>query len=98
MSQKGVLLPQSVMTAQARSLLQAWEYSASDHLLHTLPLHHIHGTINAIFTPLFSGSTIEFLFPFNADAVWRRFAAPFLTPDQTYNSESADHRHKKITF
>lgn len=86
------------MTAQARSLLQAWEYSASDHLLHTLPLHHIHGTINAIFTPLFSGSTIEFLFPFNADAVWRRFAAPFLTPDQTYNSESADHHHKKITF
>ncbi|GAB1310265.1 Malonyl synthetase [Madurella fahalii] len=93
---KGVLLPQSVMTAQARSLLQAWEYSPSDHLLHVLPLHHIHGTINAIFTPLFSGSTIEFLFPFNADAVWRRFAAPFLTPDQTYTpSESRD---KRITF
>ncbi|KAL2261375.1 hypothetical protein VTK26DRAFT_4289 [Humicola hyalothermophila] len=92
---KGVLLPQSVMTAQARSLLQAWEYSPSDHLLHTLPLHHIHGTINAIFTPLFSGSTIEFMFPFNADAVWRRFAAPFLTPDQNYSPES---HHNKITF
>ncbi|KAL2154976.1 hypothetical protein VTH82DRAFT_3652 [Thermothelomyces myriococcoides] len=96
---KGVLLPQSVMTAQARSLLQAWEYSPSDHLLHVLPLHHIHGTINAIFTPLFSGSTIEFLFPFNADAVWRRFAAPFLTPDQTPNANSAAHPHqRKITF
>ncbi|KAK4112029.1 acetyl-CoA synthetase-like protein [Canariomyces notabilis] len=93
---KGVLLPQSVMTAQARSLLQAWEYSSSDHLLHVLPLHHIHGTINAIFTPLFAGSTIEFLFPFNADAVWRRFAAPFLTPDQTYSH--AESRDKKITF
>ncbi|KAL2023646.1 hypothetical protein VTK56DRAFT_1803 [Thermocarpiscus australiensis] len=91
---KGVLLPQSVMTAQARSLLQAWEYSPSDHLLHVLPLHHIHGTINAIFTPLFSGSTIEFLFPFNADAVWRRFAAPFLNPDQTYSPELRE----KITF
>ncbi|AEO53352.1 hypothetical protein MYCTH_2294540 [Thermothelomyces thermophilus ATCC 42464] len=97
---KGVLLPQSVMTAQARSLLQAWEYSPSDHLLHVLPLHHIHGTINAIFTPLFSGSTIEFLFPFNADAVWRRFAAPFLTPDQTpdSDSDSPQPRHRKITF
>jgi acyl-CoA synthetase (AMP-forming)/AMP-acid ligase II len=84
------------MTAQARSLLQAWEYSSSDHLLHVLPLHHIHGTINAIFTPLFAGSTIEFLFPFNADAVWRRFAAPFLTPDQTYSH--AESRDKKITF
>lgn len=96
--QKGVLLPQSVMTAQAKSLLQAWEYSPSDHLLHILPLHHIHGTINAIFTPLFSGSTIEFLFPFNADAVWRRLAAPFLTPDQTPNADLTHHQHRKITF
>ncbi|KAI6356952.1 hypothetical protein MCOR25_007795 [Pyricularia grisea] len=76
---KGVLLPQDVMTAQARSLLQAWEYSPKDHLLHVLPLHHIHGTINAVFAPLMAGSTIEFLFPFNADAVWRRLASPFMT-------------------
>lgn len=75
---KGVLIPQSVMTAQARSLLKAWEYSPADRLLHVLPLHHIHGTINAILTPLFAGSSIEFLYPFNADAVWKRFAAPFL--------------------
>lgn len=98
--QKGVLLPQTVMTAQARSLLQAWEYSPSDHLLHVLPLHHIHGTINAVFTPLFAGSSIEFLFPFNADAVWKRFAAPFLTPDQTPDpdSKSPFGRREKITF
>jgi malonyl-CoA/methylmalonyl-CoA synthetase len=89
------LLPQSVMTAQARSLLHAWEYSPSDHLLHVLPLHHIHGTINAIFTPLFAGSTVEFLFPFNPDAVWKRFAAPFLTPDQTPDPEG---QREKITF
>lgn len=29
-------------------------------------------------TPLFAGSTVEFLFPFNANAVWERLAAPFL--------------------
>lgn len=75
---KGVLIPQSVMTAQARSLLKAWEYSPHDRLLHVLPLHHIHGTINAILAPLFAGSSIEFLYPFNADAVWRRLAAPFV--------------------
>ncbi|KUI60509.1 Acyl-CoA synthetase family member 3, mitochondrial [Cytospora mali] len=80
---KGVLIPQSVMTAQARSLLKAWEYSPADRLLHVLPLHHIHGTINAIFTPLFAGSSVEFLYPFNADAVWKRFAAPFLKTDTT---------------
>lgn len=81
------------MTAQANSLIHAWEYSPKDHLLHVLPMHHIHGTINALFTPLFSGSTIEFQFPFNADAVWRRLAAPFLPPDQTPSGT-----HEKITF
>ncbi|RQM05654.1 hypothetical protein DH86_00003436, partial [Scytalidium sp. 3C] len=77
---KGVLIPQSALTAQASSLKQAWNYSPKDHLLHVLPLHHIHGTVNAVITPLFSGSTIEFMFPFNAHAVWERLAAPFL-PD-----------------
>lgn len=75
--QKGVILPGSVLTAQSQSLLQAWNYTTGDHLLHVLPLHHIHGTINALLTPLFAGSTIEFLFPFNAQAVWERLAAPF---------------------
>lgn len=82
---KGVLIPQFVMTAQARSLLQAWEYAPSDRLLHVLPLHHIHGTINAIFTPLFAGSSVEFLYPFNADAVWKRLAAPFLDEAELAN-------------
>jgi malonyl-CoA/methylmalonyl-CoA synthetase len=71
------------MTAQAQSLVAAWKYSPSDYLLHVLPLHHIHGTINAIFAPLFAGSTVEFLFPFNAQSVWHRFAAPFLPTPPT---------------
>lgn len=77
------------MTAQSRSLQQAWNYSSEDHLLHVLPLHHIHGTINAVMVPLFAGSSIEFLFPFNATSVWERFAAPFLTNVET---------KQKITF
>lgn len=76
---KGVLLSTKVLVAQAQSLVQAWEYSPKDHLLHVLPLHHIHGTVNALITPLLAGSTIEFMFPFNVDAVWKRFAAPFMT-------------------
>lgn len=84
--QKGVLLPESVLTAQAQSLLQAWNYTSTDHLLHVLPLHHIHGIVNALLTPLFAGSTIEFLFPFNVTAVWERLAAPFLPPDQPKNT------------
>ncbi|KAE8402552.1 hypothetical protein BDV37DRAFT_252503 [Aspergillus pseudonomiae] len=75
---KGVLIPQSALTAQAASLLEAWKYSPDDRLLHLLPLHHIHGAINAIVTPILAGSSIEFMFPFNTDAVWKRLAAPFL--------------------
>jgi len=66
------------MTAQARSLIEAWRYLPSDLLLHVLPLHHIHGTINALFTPLMAGAAVEFAYPYNADVVWKRLAAPFL--------------------
>ncbi|KAI5371174.1 Putative AMP-dependent synthetase/ligase, AMP-binding enzyme domain, ANL domain-containing protein [Septoria linicola] len=86
---KGVLLPISVLTAQAQSLITAWGYTPTDHLLHVLPLHHIHGTVNALLTPLLAGSTIEFMYPFNVDNVWKRFAAPFLDSAQ---------QKKPITF
>ncbi|KAL4907655.1 hypothetical protein BDW74DRAFT_189116 [Aspergillus multicolor] len=75
---KGVLIPQSALAAQAASLIEAWKYSPKDRLLHILPLHHIHGTVNAILTPILSGSSIEFMFPFNPTAVWNRLAEPFL--------------------
>ena len=87
---KGVLLPQDVLTAQSMSLLKAWNYTAEDVLLHVLPLHHIHGTVNALLTPLFAGSIIEFQFPFNAQAAWERLAAPFLP--------NPDPAKKPITF
>ncbi|KAL9578339.1 MAG: hypothetical protein Q9203_007132 [Teloschistes exilis] len=89
---KGVVLPSSVLTAQSRSLMEAWKYTPSDHLLHVLPMHHIHGTINALLTPLFAGSTIDFLFPFNVQAVWERLAAPFRPENPNSSSK------EKITF
>ncbi|KHN93989.1 2-succinylbenzoate-CoA ligase [Metarhizium album ARSEF 1941] len=95
-SQKGVLLPQSALTAQSRSLMEAWKYTPADHLLHVLPLHHIHGTVNAVITPLFAGSSIEFMFPFNADAVWKRLAAPFLPTNSTNGATRSP--KPKVTF
>ncbi|KAI1930163.1 hypothetical protein LOZ66_002061 [Ophidiomyces ophidiicola] len=89
---KGVLLPHSALTAQARSLVEAWKYSPRDRLLHLLPLHHIHGTVNAILAPLLAGSSIEFMFPFNPTAVWSRFAAPFLP------SQVGVHASQPVTF
>ncbi|KIW12750.1 hypothetical protein PV08_07936 [Exophiala spinifera] len=74
---KGVLLSTAILTAQTQSLLAAWKYTQEDHLLHVLPLHHIHGIVNAILTPLLAGSSVEFLYPFDAQAVWERLAMPF---------------------
>ncbi|KAL3470792.1 acetyl-CoA synthetase-like protein [Aspergillus californicus] len=85
---KGVLIPQSALAAQAASLLEAWKYTPDDRLLHLLPLHHIHGTINAIIAPVLAGSSIEFMYPFNPTNVWKRLAAPF-SPESDEN---------KITF
>ena len=87
------MLLESVLTAQAKSLIEAWNYSPRDHLLHVLPLHHIHGTVNALITPLLAGSTVEFMFPFNANAVWERLAAPFL-PNESEQKQAKE----KITF
>ncbi|KAK5126778.1 hypothetical protein LTR85_009712 [Meristemomyces frigidus] len=99
---KGVLLPTLVLQAQAHSLLEAWKYTPEDHLLHVLPLHHIHGTVNALLTPLLAGSTIEFMFPFNVDNLWKRFAAPFLSKEQVnghYNgAHTSPQRKEPITF
>ncbi|OAX77512.1 hypothetical protein ACJ72_08188 [Emergomyces africanus] len=95
---KGALLPQSALSAQAQSLVKAWSYSPDDRLLHVLPLHHIHGTVNAILAPLLAGSSIEFLFPFNPTAVWNRLAAPFLTPLDREHSIPPQPKKEKITF
>ena len=73
--------------------MKAWNYNPKDHLLHILPLHHIHGIVNAVLAPLFAGSTIEFLYPFNVNAVWERLASPFL-PLTERQSKSVD----QITF
>ena len=98
---KGVLLPQDVLMAQCRSLIEAWSYTPSDHLLHVLPLHHIHGTVNALLAPLLAGSSIEFLFPFNADTVWTRFSAPYLQANGangTNGTNGVHHAQEKVTF
>lgn len=87
------MLPESVLTAQVQSLIKAWNYTSDDHLLHVLPLHHVHGTVNALLAPLFAGSTIEFLFPFNVTAVWERLASPFLPDDLRRRPSEA-----KVTF
>jgi malonyl-CoA/methylmalonyl-CoA synthetase len=76
---KGVVTTHSNITAQIKSLVEAWEWSPNDRILLCLPLHHVHGIINVVGCALWSGATCEMLPRFDAAAVWDRIAGGRLT-------------------
>ena len=61
------------------ALIDAWKWSKEDKILHVLPLHHVHGVVNALGCPLMSGAECEFVYPFNAARTWERLASGDLT-------------------
>ncbi len=69
---KGVVTTHANLTAQMRSLVEAWEWSADDRILLVLPLHHVHGIVNVLGCALWSGALCEMLPAFDAGEVWRR--------------------------
>ncbi len=76
---KGVVSTHRNLQAQIETLVQAWEWRPEDHILHVLPLHHVHGIINVLSCALWSGATCEMLPGFDAGKVWERFAQSPLT-------------------
>lgn len=71
---KGCVTTHETLTFQARSLVQAWNYQRSDHLIHMLPLHHVHGVINGLTATLLAGGTVEMYSRFEPKIVWDRWA------------------------
>ncbi len=76
---KGVVTTHRNIMAQITSLVESWEISSNDRILHVLPLHHIHGIINALYCPLWAGASCEMMSGFNADAIWEKFVKTDLT-------------------
>jgi malonyl-CoA/methylmalonyl-CoA synthetase len=76
---KGVVSTHSNIEAQIETLITAWDWRSTDHILHVLPLHHVHGIINVLCCALWSGAVCEVLPRFDAEAVWRRFVDSDLT-------------------
>jgi malonyl-CoA/methylmalonyl-CoA synthetase len=70
---KGVVTTHGNIEAQVRSLVQAWGWSKDDHILLTLPLHHVHGIVNAVTCALWSGALCQMLPKFDAEEVWSRW-------------------------
>jgi malonyl-CoA/methylmalonyl-CoA synthetase len=71
---KGVVSTHANLQAQIQTLHHAWQYSALDHTLCILPLHHVHGIVNVIACTLWAGGTVEFLPSFSATEVLAIFA------------------------
>lgn len=76
---KGVVSTQASIAAMAGTLAEAWRWVPSDRSLHVLPLHHVHGIINALTCALWAGAAVEFLHPFDPVACWERLASGDIT-------------------
>jgi len=76
---KGVVTTHANITAQVMSLVEAWEWSASDRIVLCLPLHHVHGIINVVCCALWLGATCQMLPRFDANDTWDLIASGNLT-------------------
>jgi len=72
-SPKGVVTTHDNIEAQIKSLVVAWEWSSGDYILNVLPLHHIHGIINATCCPLWTGACIQFIERFDPKRIFEVF-------------------------
>jgi malonyl-CoA/methylmalonyl-CoA synthetase len=76
---KGVVTTHQNIQAQVTSLVEAWEWTAADRILHVLPLHHIHGIVNVLTCALWAGAQCHMLAKFDVDRVWQRIGDGDLT-------------------
>ncbi|KAF9883843.1 hypothetical protein FE257_002734 [Aspergillus nanangensis] len=70
---KGCVTTHKNITFQATCLVQAWQYTSTDHLIHVLPLHHVHGIINGLTASFISGVTVEMQPKFDPAVIWGRW-------------------------
>lgn len=69
---KGVVTTHAALTAQISDLVTAWEMNSSDHLIHFLPLHHVHGILNNMLCVMYAGGSVELL-PFaKPSLIWSK--------------------------
>ena len=66
---KGIMLTHGNLLSNALSLVEAWEFSDRDRLLHTLPMFHVHGLFISLGCVLLSGASMRWLDAFDAATV-----------------------------
>ncbi|MEY4638561.1 MAG: hypothetical protein RLZZ446_1080 [Bacteroidota bacterium] len=76
---KGVVTTHKNLEAQISTLIEAWEWRATDHILCILPLHHVHGIVNVVCCSLWAGATCTFMPSFDSTAIFSLFSQQILT-------------------
>ena len=66
---KGAMLTQANLLSNAKALVDAWQFTDRDVLLHALPIFHTHGLFVATNTLLLAGGSMIFLPKFDLDTV-----------------------------
>lgn len=66
---KGIMLTHGNLLSNALALVQAWEFSDADVLLHALPIYHVHGLFVATHCILLSGASMHWLPGFDTKQV-----------------------------
>ena len=66
---KGAMITHENLRSNALALVDIWQFTAGDVLLHALPIFHTHGLFVAINTVMLSRSSMIFLSKFDFDAV-----------------------------
>lgn len=63
-------------------MIDAWKWNSNDTILHTLPLHHVHGIVNALYCPLYIGAKCVMVPKFDSTVVWSYLLGINATPDR----------------
>lgn len=66
---KGAMLTHSNLASNARTLVEYWQFTKNDVLLHALPIFHTHGLFVATNVVLLAGASMIFLPRFDAEAI-----------------------------
>ena len=76
---KGVISTHQIIQAQITTLIDAWKWEPSDYILNVLPLHHVHGLVNALLCPLWVGACCELHSEYETDEIWSDFEGGRIT-------------------
>ena len=92
---KAALHTRASLDAQTACLCESWGWTHADRIYHCLPMHHVHGIVNAWLCAHRVGATVEFASRFSPTTAWtrlRRGVEPTTSRTRTSGSRQTSKR------